>query len=101
MAVDAVVREWHSDQGWGVIDTSETPGGCWVHFSHVAVAGYRELVPGQAVTLEWERAEQDGYRYRAVRVWPAGDDPVAQVADHDSSAYRSTLAVHLDDESDR
>ena len=72
VAVEGVVREWHPDQGWGVIDSAETAGGCWAHFSHLAVPGYRELATGQAVALEWEPADQDGYAYRATRVWPLG-----------------------------
>ena len=31
--VAAIVREWHADLGWGVLDSPETPGGCWAHFS--------------------------------------------------------------------
>jgi cold shock protein len=100
MAVDAVVREWHSDQGWGVIDAAETPGGCWAHFSHIAMRGYRELSPGQAVALEWEIADQDGYSYRAVRVWPAGRDPVEQAVEHDGTAYGSTLRLRFDNQND-
>ena len=29
------VRVWHTEEGWGVIDCPDTPGGCWVHFSHL------------------------------------------------------------------
>jgi cold shock protein len=100
MSVDAVVREWHSDQGWGVMDAAETPGGCWAHFSHIAVDGYRELSPSQAVVLEWEMADQDGYSYRAVRVWPAGSDPAEQAVERDSTAYSSTLTLRFDDQTD-
>ena len=101
MSVDAVVREWHSDQGWGVIEAAEAPGGCWAHFSHIAVGGYRTLSPGQAVALEWEMADQDGYSYRAVRVWPVGSDPVDQAAERDSTAYSSALTLRVDDQTDR
>jgi cold shock protein len=100
MSVDAVVREWHSDHGWGVIEAAETPGGCWAHFSHIAVGGYRELAPGQAVVLEWEMADQDGYSYRAVRVWPAGGDPIEQAVERDSTAYSSTMTLCFDDQTD-
>jgi cold shock protein len=64
------VRFWLGDEGWGVVDTPETPGGCWVHFSHVEIDGYRELIADANVDVEWEAAEQDGYPYRAVRVVP-------------------------------
>ena len=39
--IPGVVREWHSDEGWGVIDSDQTPGGCWAHFSDVEMDGYR------------------------------------------------------------
>ena len=97
MAVDAVVREWHHEEGWGVIDAPQTPGGCWAHFAQVAVSGYRELIAGQAVLLEWETADQDGYAYRAVRVWPRGSDPADPVVEHGSAAYSSTLTLRFDD----
>lgn len=67
-AIEAVVREWHSEEGWGVVDSPQTPGGCWVHFSHIQAPGYRELVPGQTVAIECEPADQDGFTYRAVTV---------------------------------
>jgi CspA family cold shock protein len=69
-AIEAVVREWHREEGWGVVDSPQTPGGCWVHFSHIQSAGYRELGPGRTVTLEFEPADQDGFSYRAVTVMP-------------------------------
>lgn len=54
-AIEGVVREWYPEQGWGVVDSSQTPGGCWVHFSHIQSPGYRELVPGRAVNLSSSR----------------------------------------------
>jgi cold shock protein len=66
----AIVREWHAEEGWGVLDCPETPGGCWGHFSHIEMTGFRTLTPGQPVDLEWEAPGQDGYDYRAVRVVP-------------------------------
>ncbi len=65
------VREWHPEKGWGVIDSAETPEGCWASSSQVLVAGYKSLEPGQTVELLYEVADQDGYRFRAVEVWPA------------------------------
>jgi cold shock protein len=64
------VREWHDDEGWGVIDAAETPGGCWTHFSVVLVPGYRSLAAGRAVTFAYEPAQQDGFAFRATRVDP-------------------------------
>ncbi|MEG3630970.1 cold shock domain-containing protein [Streptomyces poriticola] len=71
MAV-ATVREWREDEGRGVLDRPETPGGCWAHFSHVETDGFRALVPGRQVDLVWEAPgfRQDGFDYRAVRITP-------------------------------
>ncbi|CAM5543149.1 hypothetical protein SFUMM280S_02646 [Streptomyces fumanus] len=68
--VTATVREWHDEEGWGVLDSPETPGGCWGHFSHIQVKGFRTLSPGQQVDLQWEAPgfKQDGYSYRAVNI---------------------------------
>jgi cold shock protein len=43
MESQGVVREWHDEDGWGVLDSEATPGGCWAHFSAVLVDGYRSL----------------------------------------------------------
>ena len=64
------MRVWHEDEGWGVLDSAETPGGCWAHYSNVEVDGYRVLQAGQRVRVQWEHADQDGYAHRALHVWP-------------------------------
>jgi cold shock protein len=72
-------REWHDDLGWGVLDSPETPGGCWTHFSVVdtlclasvdgtAVSEYKGLSTGEEVEFDWETPGQDGFDYRAVVV---------------------------------
>lgn len=48
--VMATVHEWHEEEGWGVLDSPETPGGCWGHFSNIRMDGYRTLSPGQKWT---------------------------------------------------
>jgi CspA family cold shock protein len=96
MAISATVREWHEDEGWGVLDSAETPGGCWAHFGAAAVAGYATFEPGQAVTLEWEPADQDGYAYRATRLWPAGEAPADRSVSGSGGAYTSTLTLSFD-----
>lgn len=70
--VIATVREWHDEEGWGVLDSPETPGGCWAHFSHLPTGRFHTLSPGQQVELRWERPRsgQDGYTYRAVDIAP-------------------------------
>jgi CspA family cold shock protein len=86
-----MVREWHREQGWGVIDSPDTPGGCWVHFSHVwhedvakpgpgdvveVCGGFREAFEGETVDFDWQPAaypgSQDGYSFVAVTVCPRG-----------------------------
>ncbi len=93
------VRLWRDEEGWGVIDSPDTPGGCWTHFSVVAISGYKSLAAGQWVVVEWETAEQDGFSYRAVRAWPAGEQPALDRADEPgpSGAYSSTLRIVCDD----
>lgn len=77
--VRAEVREWHEDLGWGVLESPETPGGCWTHYSAIAsrrfartdepqVDEYKALSKGDVVDLGWEAPGQDGYAYRAVTV---------------------------------
>jgi CspA family cold shock protein len=67
----ATVREWDDEEGWGVLDSPETPGGCFAHFNDIeGLKGFRSLAAGQRVELEWEAPgfKQDGYDFRAVRV---------------------------------
>jgi cold shock protein len=92
------VRVWHDAEGWGVVDCAGTPGGCWVGFGDVLVGGVRTLQPGQEVELEHEPAAQDGCAYRAVRVWPAGAEPVEPTAGPPGPAYTSTLTLTYDDD---
>ncbi|HEX8497656.1 MAG TPA: hypothetical protein VF661_10735 [Actinomycetales bacterium] len=98
MVATARVREWHDDEGWGVLDSDETPGGCWAHYSALAVDGYRTAAAGDAVLLEWEAPGQDGHDYRAVRFWPVGSEPAAEPSPvTDSPAYGSTLEIRWAD----
>jgi CspA family cold shock protein len=93
MAVAGTVREWHDEEGWGVVDSPETPGGCWTHLSHLTIAGFGRLSAGQIVELEWESPGQDGFPYRAVRAWPAGEEPVERRPTGSSAAYRSSFRL--------
>ncbi|MFF1678839.1 cold-shock protein [Streptomyces sp. NPDC058256] len=70
--VTGTVREWHDEEGWGVLDSPETPGGCWGHYSVIQTRGFHTLSPGQRVDLQWEAPgyKQDGYTYRAVNMVP-------------------------------
>lgn len=59
------VRSWNDEEGWGVLDSDATPGGAWAFYSEIVGTGFRDLVPGQTVEFQYERASQDGYDYRA------------------------------------
>lgn len=97
MVNDGVVREWNDDEGFGVIDSSRTPGGCWVHFSSIVQDGYRSLATGDQVAFTCESAHQDGYDYRATMVWPPGVEPGAppspEASGKPGTAYQSTLTI--------
>ncbi|MGH3693505.1 MAG: hypothetical protein ACRDRX_05825 [Pseudonocardiaceae bacterium] len=101
MTTRATVRSWLADEGWCVIDSPNTPGGCWAHFSHLVMPGYRALKIGQVVEMEYEAADQDDYRYRAVRTWPEGahPQPTRDVAPDGqaSTAYRSSRSLTWDE----
>ena len=105
--VEAVVRQWDHEEGWGVLDAPETPGGCWTHFSHVEMDGYRTLTRGQQVDLEWESPGQDGYDFRAVCVRPvavAASRPHADVrmaVRRDSFPERHRLPVRESERADK
>jgi CspA family cold shock protein len=69
----ATVRWWSDDEGWGVLDAPEAPGGIFVHFSFIDADGYRSLNTGQRVELDLEGPlpfVQDGCRWRGLRVRP-------------------------------
>jgi len=61
--------------------------------------GYHSLEPGEVVDFEWERADQDGFAYRALKVRPrnpkfAGElETIAAVS---TPGYGSTLAITSD-----
>jgi CspA family cold shock protein len=93
-----VVRVYNVDEGWGVIDGPAVPGGCWVHFSAIAAEGYRPLASGQQVWFRAEAEAQDGFAYRAVKVWIGDTEPDDQRRDVvESDAYHSTLDLTFDE----
>ncbi len=97
MTSSGTVRAYDADAGWGVIDGPDVPGGCWVHFSAIAMDGYRQLTPGQRVSFVAEAAQQEGYAFRAVRVWTGGTEPPEdQSGPSSSGAYQSSLTLTSD-----
>jgi CspA family cold shock protein len=92
------VASWSNEDGWGVIEASCVPGGCWLHYSAILGGGFRTVTPGDAVQFRYERADQDGYAYRAVEVWPAGvAKPRQSPSDASIGAYRSELRITYDE----
>src|SRR4051812_16360043 len=74
--VNATVKSWSDDEGWGVLTSPEIPGDVWAHFSALEIEGFRTLVAGQQVSVELVDLGspiQDGYRYRAERVVAIND----------------------------
>jgi len=67
---DGIVRFWRPEKGHGAICSTQTaPFDIWCHFSAVQMDGYKELEAGQRVIVEYERADQDSFKYRATSVW--------------------------------
>jgi len=101
MHSQGTVRTWDDDEGTGVIDSADTPGGCWVNFSSLVMEGFHSLTVGDHVTFTYEAGQQDGFGYRAVLVWPAGVKPGTPPSeDHhhtESAAYQSSLSIHWEE----
>jgi len=101
MPSEGTVRDWDDGEGTGVLDSADTPGGCWVHFSRIVTGGLGRLTPGDRVSFTYQAVPQDGYDYRAILVWPPGVTPGAArppSADQGpSAAYRSSLTIRWSD----
>jgi CspA family cold shock protein len=99
VASSGCVRVYNAAEGWGVIDGPDVPGGCWVHFSVVAADG--QLTPGQTVSFRAEEGTQDGFAYRAVKVWTDDTEPAdKQPEDVATGPYHSTLTLTFDERPD-
>lgn len=98
MSSVGTVRFWRENDGWGVIDSPDTPGGCWVHFTHLwsglrpelgehtsleVSGGARNLHESETVDFDWESPGQDGYSFRAVDVRPRREPPHVTVNQSD------------------
>lgn len=92
------VTQWSLEDGWGVIESIDTPGGCWAGFSVILGTGNElaALTVGDVVPFTWEAGEQDGFSFRATSVGSGGGP--TPYAGH-STAYSSTLTIsynHVD-----
>lgn len=66
MAIKGTVVQWSNDEGWGILESAETPGGAWFNFA--IVEQFHEFKIGEHVEFEFESADQDGYAFRATEV---------------------------------
>ncbi len=71
--IPGTVRWFGGEEGWGVIDSPEVPGGGFV--SNIVGVGYRNLDDDQEVVFTFEEPgfKQDGYDFRALQVGPRGE----------------------------
>ncbi|WP_067829394.1 cold-shock protein [Nocardia inohanensis] len=67
---DGIVKFFHAERGWGAIASPELPSGfdAWVHLREIEGTGFRSLEAGDRVTFDYEAAQQDSFRFRALRV---------------------------------
>ena len=102
MESTGLVREYDPINGVGVIDSPDTPGGCWVHSSRIAMDGYRTLRVGERVAFTFEPFPQNGFAYRALEVRRNAQDtlPPPRSADGKSgpSPYTSELTIYPGDQ---
>jgi CspA family cold shock protein len=91
---------WVGAEGWGVVDSEATPGGCWVHFSAVRGRSQDDPAVGEHVVVDCELAAQDGYSYRAVALWRSRDrfrsapsDAATEISEGGGDAYHSELTI--------
>lgn len=91
-----VVRSWSDDEGWGVIDSSQCPGGCWAHFSALAADSFWEPRAGEHVQFDGEEGDQDGFGFRATRVWPSDRGPVELALDEPGRGSSSHLTTEFE-----
>ena len=91
-----VVREWNADQGWGVLNSDETPGGCWVHCSALSMAGDHRALPGQRVIFTYRPATQDGFDFQALDVTIEGVPRAETDIQPPGPGYHDRLTIELD-----
>lgn len=96
MTSTGTVRTWDAESGWGVLDSPDTPGGCWTHAGAVDLSGTgdpRPLSTGRAVRFEHEAVAHDGFAFRAVRVVPVPVEPVRVIRPHELTGADPTSGM--------
>ena len=69
------VTFWHAEEGWGAVEVPGRSGIGFAHFAHFShiqgMSGYRELLPGEPVEVEWGSDRgQDGCQWTVTAVRP-------------------------------
>jgi CspA family cold shock protein len=91
------VRQWHPEEGWGVLESEVLDGLVFAHFSSIRdQSGWRGLEAGQRVSFSWEQPGQDGCEYRAVDVLTTEARAAGEPPPHNASAYSSSLTIEFD-----
>jgi CspA family cold shock protein len=63
------VKYWRDNKGYGAIASEATsPWDIWCHFSAIEMDGFKALSPGERVAVHYIRANQESFRYLALRV---------------------------------
>lgn len=101
--VTGSVRVWYAEQGWGVFDSAETPGGCWADAKEVMpMEQPLDLYPGSPVRFAWMDISPlliEGFRYRAHSFYPI--DESLELDDEDYELLDLEDAVILDDDDEQ
>ncbi|MGV8871552.1 MAG: hypothetical protein ACOH2Q_03415, partial [Rhodococcus sp. (in: high G+C Gram-positive bacteria)] len=63
------VRRYSTKEGWGIIDSPDTPGGCLIQ-SPAVIGDPETLTAGRSVEFEWRLLdnEENDFRYYATSV---------------------------------
>ncbi|MDP9444403.1 MAG: hypothetical protein M3P83_08655 [Actinomycetota bacterium] len=64
------VSRWLADEGWGVIESPNLPGGCAFSADAIERTDLPGLRAGHVVQVTWEQPGEHGYPFRATRVDP-------------------------------
>jgi CspA family cold shock protein len=93
----ATLSDWHAEEGWGVLQSSETGGGCWFLFDSLVNMSVEDLKVGCSYVVDFEAVEQDGYQYRALTVSPVPGQGNRSIGrpEADGVAFRSTLRLNF------
>lgn len=69
LVAQGTAKWWKGDKGYGAIACELTaPWDIWAHFGAIEMPGFKALIPGDRVVVEFFRADQESFRYIAKRV---------------------------------